>query len=106
MKSNLLFPFVLFAGLVLVGFSDSPVYSQSPQEKPAKVFVVRYTCPMHAEILQDEPGNCPKCGMKLVEKKVDAKAKKAVTKDSVKMKHDHMNHEPMKMKSDSAKMKM
>jgi uncharacterized membrane protein YvbJ len=26
-----------------------------------------YTCPMHPEIKQNEPGNCPKCGgMKLV----------------------------------------
>ena len=25
-----------------------------------------YTCPMHPEIRQDEPGNCPKCGMFLV----------------------------------------
>ncbi|MEO8313874.1 MAG: heavy metal translocating P-type ATPase [Pseudomonadota bacterium] len=24
-----------------------------------------YTCPMHPEILQDHPGNCPKCGMTL-----------------------------------------
>ena len=24
-----------------------------------------YTCPMHPEIRQDRPGNCPKCGMTL-----------------------------------------
>ena len=24
-----------------------------------------YTCPMHPEIRQDRPGNCPKCGMAL-----------------------------------------
>lgn len=27
-----------------------------------------YTCPMHAEIVQNEPGNCPICGMDLVPK--------------------------------------
>lgn len=32
----------------------------------------RYTCPMHPEITQDKPGNCPKCGMNLVQ--VNAKA--------------------------------
>jgi hypothetical protein len=26
----------------------------------------RYTCPMHPEVVMDHPGNCPKCGMKLV----------------------------------------
>ncbi len=26
----------------------------------------KYTCPMHPEIIQDKPGNCPKCGMTLV----------------------------------------
>ena len=25
-----------------------------------------YTCPMHPEIIQDKPGDCPKCGMTLV----------------------------------------
>jgi len=24
-----------------------------------------YTCPMHPEVVQDHPGNCPKCGMAL-----------------------------------------
>lgn len=25
-----------------------------------------WTCPMHPEVVQAEPGKCPKCGMKLV----------------------------------------
>ena len=28
-----------------------------------------YTCPMHPGVEQKEPGNCPICGMTLVEKK-------------------------------------
>ena len=24
-----------------------------------------YTCPMHPEVVQDQPGSCPKCGMAL-----------------------------------------
>jgi Cu2+-exporting ATPase len=27
---------------------------------------LKYTCPMHPEVVQDKPGNCPKCGMTLV----------------------------------------
>ena len=26
---------------------------------------VRYTCPMHPEVVSDQPGDCPKCGMAL-----------------------------------------
>ena len=26
-----------------------------------------YSCPMHPEVVQDTPGNCPICGMTLVE---------------------------------------
>ena len=34
-----------------------------PEEKPQGNAV--YTCPMHPEIEQDHPGDCPKCGMAL-----------------------------------------
>ena len=46
--------------------TDSSVQptNQAPQ-KPGQT--VRYTCPMHPDVLQDKPGDCPKCGMKLVE---------------------------------------
>ncbi len=27
-----------------------------------------YTCPMHAEVVSDKPGKCPKCNMALVKK--------------------------------------
>lgn len=40
-----------------------------------------YTCPMHPEVQQDKPGSCPKCGMRLVEKK---------------MNHENMDHSTMK----------
>jgi Cu(I)/Ag(I) efflux system membrane fusion protein len=33
-----------------------------------------YTCSMHPEILQDHPGNCPICGMKLIKKNVEPAA--------------------------------
>lgn len=37
--------------------SESP-----PDETNARA----YTCPMHPEVRQDQPGECPKCGMQLV----------------------------------------
>lgn len=40
---------------------------QTPASQPAKS--VQYTCSMHPEVVQDKPGDCPKCGMKLVEKR-------------------------------------
>ena len=30
----------------------------------------KYTCPMHPEIEQDHPGQCPKCGMTLEPKTI------------------------------------
>ena len=33
-----------------------------------RVGAVKYTCLMHPQILEDHPGNCPICGMKLVKK--------------------------------------
>jgi len=36
----------------------TPVHRQEPTGTV-------YTCPMHPEIRQDQPGNCPKCGMTL-----------------------------------------
>ena len=31
----------------------------------------KYVCPMHPQIIRDEPGNCPICGMTLVKKVVE-----------------------------------
>jgi len=39
--------------------------SMSPKKSPTKEKIM-YTCPMHPDVRQDKPGNCPKCGMKLV----------------------------------------
>ncbi len=38
-----------------------------PPQPPAQLTAeaVKYTCPMHPEVVQDGPGTCPKCGMAL-----------------------------------------
>jgi Cu+-exporting ATPase len=42
-----------------------PLPATSAGEKPAEQKTVRYTCPMHPEVIQYGPGSCPKCGMAL-----------------------------------------
>ena len=72
--------------------------------KPGKPAVngtdsVIYTCVMHPEIHLHTPGNCPKCGMKLVKKKVTAAHNAAPHQDSIKM--DGMEMNGMTMPADS-----
>ena len=47
--------------------SDPKHYISGAHKKPAKNVPVgtKYTCPMHPEIVQDGPGDCPICGMAL-----------------------------------------
>jgi Cu+-exporting ATPase len=47
-------------------FRSNPGQYLMPEPEPARAQQgVIYTCPMHPEIRQDHPGNCPKCGMAL-----------------------------------------
>ncbi|MES2827720.1 MAG: copper oxidase [Sphingobacteriales bacterium] len=48
---------------------------KTSNSKPAVEKSASYTCPMHSEIHQDSPGNCPKCGMKLVPEKTESENK-------------------------------
>ncbi len=36
------------------------------EHEKEKEQIQKYTCPMHPEVVTEHPGNCPKCGMKLV----------------------------------------
>ena len=39
-----------------------PEQAPAPTASPARTL---YTCPMHPEVVRNEPGKCPKCGMTL-----------------------------------------
>lgn len=41
-------------------------------DAPALQARIDYTCPMHPEIISDTPGSCPKCGMDLVPREMQA----------------------------------
>ena len=53
-------------------FLSSSLSEKKPDKLSAKAKVI-YTCPMHPEIEQDHPGDCPKCGMALEPKNAGAK---------------------------------
>jgi Cu+-exporting ATPase len=42
-----------------------PANAAKSEESPVEAKKIRYTCPMHPEIVQIGPGSCPKCGMAL-----------------------------------------
>src|SRR5262245_55532298 len=50
--------------LICASFLLGAVASCSKQISPTEKTL--YTCSMHPELVQDHPGNCPICGMKLM----------------------------------------
>jgi len=55
------------AGCAAKFIGDPEYYLLPPDERPAQVVTAgtQYTCPMHPEIIRDEPASCPICGMAL-----------------------------------------
>nr|WP_082074888.1 heavy metal translocating P-type ATPase [Martelella endophytica] len=45
--------------------ADPEHYTAEHAEAEAQPEGTLYTCPMHPEVVEDHPGNCPKCGMAL-----------------------------------------
>lgn len=50
------------------GREHKPAGQEGHAEKAgdSRPTIARYSCPMHPEVVSDKPGECPKCGMKLV----------------------------------------
>jgi hypothetical protein len=49
---------------------EMPGMSEMSKEAAVPAPETYYTCPMHAQIKEGKPGNCPICGMTLVKKSV------------------------------------
>ncbi len=62
-------PYYFCSAKCLARFTAEPARYAQPASPGAPAAAVTpgtiYTCPMHPEIRQDHPGNCPKCGMTL-----------------------------------------
>jgi len=65
---------------------EHPASSTTDANEPA-VDASSYTCPMHPEIVRNEPGQCPICGMTLVPRAAEANA-------SATIHGSHDDHEP------------
>lgn len=98
--------------LTLASFSfaqaqDMKGMDMSTKETKQRPQPVTYTCPMHPEIHATKPGNCPKCGMKLVKEKpkqvkqqpVQKHDNMPMPKDTVKKKSMDMDNMPMDNKN-------
>lgn len=57
---NLIMVMALLAGVILL---DSCQSNQATKQQQTGTY---YTCPMHHQIHEDKPGNCPICGMKMI----------------------------------------
>src|SRR5258707_713211 len=69
--SMMIAAFAGLAGLLLTGCGRNQ--SDAPKEKTL------YTCGMHPQVIQDKPGNCPICGMKLTPIRKQASKPSAAT---------------------------
>ncbi|MDO3641472.1 HlyD family efflux transporter periplasmic adaptor subunit [Mucilaginibacter sp. L3T2-6] len=64
LKNISLIVVVLSGVMLFFACSDQQKKPAASEVKPA----VKYTCPMHSQVLEDHPGTCPICGMTLVKK--------------------------------------
>ena len=75
-KTNLMIGALLALALTAIGLgcagcnkSETVTNDNKTEATTSDKAAVKYTCNMHPEVVKDAPGNCPKCGMKLVEKR-------------------------------------
>jgi hypothetical protein len=61
--------FLALVTAAVLGIAACGVAACNKSAAPANsIKAQQYTCPMHPEVVKEAPGNCPKCGMTLVDK--------------------------------------
>jgi Cu(I)/Ag(I) efflux system membrane fusion protein len=76
---SIIFTGILLSTMLLTACSDKKKQQATVQAKSD----VKYTCPMHPQILEDHPGNCPICGMTLVKKSGQASEGSGISLNTV-----------------------
>src|SRR2546423_3164458 len=70
---------ILLGMVLLTACSDKKKEPATVQAKSD----IKYTCPMHPQILEDHPGSCPICGMALVKKSGQASEGSGISLNTV-----------------------
>lgn len=70
MKKIIFIAFFAVSILFILSCKSGTTNSQNHLEMQKNTSEVYYTCTMHPEVHSDKPGDCPKCGMKLIKKEV------------------------------------
>jgi heavy metal-binding protein len=76
------------AQLVAIDLSHANSQHDYEQEQEKQ----KYTCPMHPEVVANHPGNCPKCGMKLVPKTQEKRLTPINREQAHNTQHSTSNH--------------
>lgn len=81
--SNFRFPKAqfLFSIFILLMIISACETKQTPEQHEQHSEATTYTCPMHPQIVEKEPGSCPICGMDLVRQSAEGGGEIALTDD-------------------------
>ena len=74
-KTILIVAIFLSAGFVFTACSGNNNKADTGQLAKDEM----YTCTMHNEVMSDQPGKCPKCGMTLVKQKMTSEQQKMMS---------------------------
>ena len=67
LSKKIVFPLILGLGILIGWFSNSSTSTVLPDVHEHDISSSVYSCSMHPEVRQNQPGTCPICGMNLVQ---------------------------------------